>query len=395
MLRSALTAIASRSSCLVSAAARRDSSKLLSTTFARGMAVVRKDGQFKTWKPITPGLRHRRMVVRDHLHKGKPIRALTVAKRRTGGRCRNTGRITCRHRGGGFKRRIRLVDFNRFKAGASQVVRLEYDPGRTAHIALLKHLTTNELSYIVAPEGLQQGMIVRSYRFLQYQPEKIAKEDQALKQEVESNMSYLNEQRRRYLAKIISGGEAVQAGSSSSSSASESTAAAATGSSTDSNITRQLDLSIGTCMPLKYIPMGTVIHCISLSHDGKAALCRAAGTSARLLATGQTGHALLKLQSGEIRKIPVEACATIGSVCNANHKHEQYGTAGARRRRGWRPRVRGVAQNVCDHPLGGGRGKSKSNRIPVSPWGKPSKGGRTRTHINPLVVKRYPTKTRR
>ncbi|KAI8870672.1 ribosomal protein L2 [Ramicandelaber brevisporus] len=292
------------------------------------MAVVRKDGQFKTWKPITPGLRHRRMVVRDHLHKGKPIRALTVAKRRTGGRCRNTGRITCRHRGGGFKRRIRLVDFNRFKAGASQVVRLEYDPGRTAHIALLKHLTTNELSYIVAPEGLQQGMIVRSYRFLH-------------------------------------------------------------------NITRQLDLSIGTCMPLKYIPMGTVIHCISLSHDGKAALCRAAGTSARLLATGQTGHALLKLQSGEIRKIPVEACATIGSVCNANHKHEQYGTAGARRRRGWRPRVRGVAQNVCDHPLGGGRGKSKSNRIPVSPWGKPSKGGRTRTHINPLVVKRYPTKTRR
>ncbi|KAJ1975499.1 mitochondrial 54S ribosomal protein rml2 [Dimargaris xerosporica] len=299
----------------------------------RGMAVVRKDGIFKTFKPITPGIRHRRLPLRDHLWKKGPIKELTVAKRRTGGR-NNTGRITVRHRGGGHKRRIRLVDFHRFKEGPQRVVRLEYDPGRSAHIALLEHTQTKELSYIVAPDGLNPGMTVHSFR--RVDPSKQI--DQA----------------------------------------------------TGEEITRSVNADVGNCMPLSMIPVGTTVHCLGLRPDGRAQLARSAGTFAQVISTGTKGLAQVRLSSGEVRKIPVGACATIGVVSNINHKNRRLGKAGARRHLGWRPSVRGVAMNPVDHPHGGGRGKSKSNIHPKSPWGKPAKGGKTRFKLSPLVVRRRP-----
>ncbi|KAJ1656531.1 mitochondrial 54S ribosomal protein rml2 [Dispira simplex] len=300
---------------------------------SRGMAVVRRDALFKTYKPITPGLRHRRMPLRDHLWKKGPIKALTIPKRRKGGR-NNLGRITVRHRGGGHKRRIRVVDFHRVEGGAQHVVRLEYDPGRSAHIALLKHKETGKLSYIVAPDKLEPGMTVHSFR----------KQDPS--KQVDQK--------------------------------------------TGEEITRSVNIDVGNCLLLSMIPVGTIVHCVGLRPNGRAQLCRAAGTFAQILSTGLMGHAQLRLSSGEIRKIPVSACATIGVVSNINHKNRQLGKAGTRRNLGWRPSVRGVAMNRRDHPHGGGRGKSKSNVQPVSPWGKPAKGGRTRKHTNQMVVKPRP-----
>ncbi|KAJ1913485.1 mitochondrial 54S ribosomal protein rml2 [Tieghemiomyces parasiticus] len=304
-----------------------------SLTPTRGMAVVRRDGLFKTYKPITPGLRHRRMPLRDHLWKKGPIKELTIAKRRQGGRnC--TGRITVRHRGGGHKRRIRLVDFHRKDAGEQRVVRLEYDPGRSAHIALLEHTETKKLSYVVAPDKLEPGMTVQSFR--NYDPSK------------------------------------------------------QTDASTGQEITRSVSIDVGNCLLLSMIPVGINIHCISMHPAGPAKLARAAGTFAQVVSTGASGYAQVRLCSGEVRKIPVNSCATIGVVSNVNHIHTQLGKAGARRHRGWRPVVRGMAMNKCDHPHGGGRGKSKSNVQPVSPWGKPAKGGKTRKRPNRMVVKPRP-----
>lgn len=287
--------------------------------------------QFKTKKPSTPGKRWLKRVPRDHLYKGKAVRALTVAKRGTGGR-NNTGRITIRHRGGGHKRRIRIIDWNRQEAGSQTVLRLEHDPGRTAWIALLKDDSTGKLSYIVAPHGIRAGDKVTSYR---------------------SNNT--------------NGGGSEQ-----------------------EQITRTVAIDVGNCMPLKMIPVGTILHNIGLKRHGPAIMARSAGAYAQLIQTGESGYAQVRLSSGEVRLVPVDACATIGAVCNPDHQHEMLGKAGRSRWLGIRPTVRGMAMNSCDHPHGGGRGKSKGNKDPRSPWGVLSKGGKTRKTPNQFIVKPRP-----
>ncbi|KAI8365344.1 translation protein SH3-like domain-containing protein [Radiomyces spectabilis] len=287
--------------------------------------------QFKTYKPTTPGKRWLKRVPRDHLYKGKAVRSLTVAKRSSGGR-NNTGRITIRHRGGGHKRRIRIIDWHRKEAGAHVVVRLEHDPGRTAWIALLKHQETGKLSYIVAPNGVKAGDTLYSYR-------SVAKD--ATQQE-------------------------------------------------DDSITRTAAIDVGNCMPLKMLPVGTIIHNIGLKRNGPAVMARAAGNYAQLIQTGDTGYAQVRLSSGEVRLVPVDACATIGAVSNPDHQHEMLGKAGRSRWMGIRPTVRGMAMNAVDHPHGGGRGKSKGNKDPRSPWGVLAKGGKTRKRPNQFVVKPRP-----
>jgi ribosomal protein L2 len=227
------------------------------------------------------------------------------------------------------------VDWKRVQKGKQLVVRIEYDPNRSAHIALLKHLESKKLSYIVAPDGLEKGQVVESFMHLVYDKQ----EDK--------------------------GEEA---------------------------ITRALPTNVGNCLPLKYMPIGSIVHCVGLHKFGKAQLCRSAGTSAQILYTALEGHAQLRLASGEVRKVPVDACATMGTSSNPNHQHRIIGKAGVRRWMGWRPTVRGVAMNAVDHPHGGGRGKSKGNKHPRSPWGVLAKGGKTRFHKNPLVIKARPRK---
>lgn len=283
--------------------------------------------QFKTKKPTTPGKRWLKRVPRDHLYKGKAVRALTIAKRSKGGR-NNKGRITVRHRGGGHKRRIRILDWKRMDIGNQTVMRLEHDPGRTAWIALLRHDETGKLSYIVAPQGLKPGDTVTSYRGLAADADEI--------------------------------------------------------------ITHTVAIEPGNCMPLRMVPVGTIIHNIGLRRNGPAIIARAAGTYAQLIQTGETGYAQVRLMSGEVRRVPVEACATIGAVSNPDHQHEMLGKAGRSRWLGIRPTVRGVAMNAVDHPHGGGRGKSKGNKHPRSPWGVLAKGGKTRKTPNQFVVKPRP-----
>lgn len=288
---------------------------------------VNPANQFKTKKPTTPGKRWLKRVPRDHLYKGKAVRALTIAKRNSGGR-NNTGRITIRHRGGGHKRRIRILDWQRQEQGHQTVQRLEHDPGRTAWIALLRHDTTGKLSYIVAPQGLKAGDKVSSYR-------------------ADKNKA-------------------------------------------EEDITRTVAIDVGNCMPLKMIPVGTILHNIGLKRNGPAIMARSAGAYAQLIQTGETGYAQVRLSSGEVRLVPVDACATIGAVSNPDHQHEMLGKAGRSRWLGIRPTVRGMAMNACDHPHGGGRGKSKGNKDPRSPWGVLAKGGKTRKTPNQFVVKPRP-----
>ncbi|KXN74167.1 ribosomal protein L2 [Conidiobolus coronatus NRRL 28638] len=276
--------------------------------------LIRIENGFKLFKPTSPGIRFRRMP--------------------NGGR-NNSGRITVRHRGGGHKQRIRLVDFYRKKPGPWEVMRLEYDPGRSAHIALIQHLVDKEFSYILAPEELKPGMVVESFRANDRASDANLTDAQLLQEE----------------------------------------------------INRSLAIKVGNCLPLRMIPTGTIIHNIGLTADGPGQMVRTAGAKATLVHTGATGFAHIKLPSGEVRMVPVDACATIGVVSNSNHQHRVLGKAGARRRLGWRPTVRGMAMNPCDHPHGGGRGKSKGNRQPVSPWGVLAKGGKTRHRPNPMVVK--------
>ncbi|KAJ9073754.1 mitochondrial 54S ribosomal protein rml2 [Entomophthora muscae] len=298
--------------------------------------LVRIEGNFKTFKPITSGLRFRRYALRDHLWKGKPMRKLTVAKRKSGGR-NNSGRITVRHIGGGHRQRIRLVDFNRHEPHPCEVERIEYDPGRSAHIALIRNLNSGKHSYIIAPHTLMPGMIVESFRT----PKERSQED-------------IEEEERL--------GE----------------------------ITRTLPINIGNCMPLRMVPTGTIIHCVGLRASGPAQMVRTAGNWAQLVSTGETGYAHVRLSSGETRKVPVDAICTIGKVSNPDHQHRVLGKAGASRHLGIRPSVRGMAMNPCDHPHGGGRGKSKGGNHPVSPWGVLAKGGKTRKRPNPMVVKPRP-----
>ncbi|OGT10512.1 MAG: 50S ribosomal protein L2 [Gammaproteobacteria bacterium GWE2_42_36] len=254
-------------------------------------------------KPTSPGRRFVVKVVHPHLHKGAPCAALVKGISKTGGR--NTdGRMTSRHRGGGHKRLYRQIDFKRMdKDGISAVVeRIEYDPNRTAHIALLLY-QDGERRYIIAPEELKAG------------------------------------------DKVQSGIEA--------------------------------PIKTGNCLPLRHIPVGTVVHCVELKLGKGAQLARSAGTSIQIIAReGQ--YATLKLRSGELRKVLVDCRAVIGEVSNSQHNLRSLGKAGASRWRGIRPHVRGTAMNPVDHPHGGGEGRTKGGRHPVSPWGQPTKGYKTR-----------------
>ena len=253
-------------------------------------------------KPTSPGRRGVVKVQAKHLHKGTPHLPLIEHQPKKSGR-NSYGRITTRHQGGGHKQRYRVIDFKRDKDGIpAKVERLEYDPNRSAFIALLLY-ADGERRYIVAPNAVAAG------------------------------------------ATLMSGsGAAIEPGNS---------------------------------LPLRNIPVGSNIHCVEMKPGSGAQLARSAGASVQLLAReGQ--HATLRLRSGEVRKVPIECRATIGEVSNGEHSLRKLGKAGAKRWRGIRPTVRGVAQNPVDHPHGGGEGKTSGGRHPVSPWGKPTKGKKTR-----------------
>ncbi|HBQ45447.1 MAG TPA: 50S ribosomal protein L2 [Thiomicrospira sp.] len=272
------------------------------------MAIIRKA------KPTSPGRRFVVSIVEEKLHKGKPHAALLEKKSKTGGR-NNNGRITVRHHGGGHKQHYRMIDFKRNKDGISATVeRLEYDPNRSAHIALLKY-ADGERRYIIAPKGVEAGSVVES-------------------------------------------GENVS-------------------------------IKAGNCLPLRNIPVGTVVHALEMRPGKGAQIARSAGVSAQL--AGKDGaYVLVKLRSGEMRKILAECKATIGEVCNSEHSLRKLGKAGATRWRGVRPTVRGVAMNPVDHPHGGGEGRTSGGRNPVTPWGVPTKGKKTRSNkrTDNMIVRR-------
>ncbi|KAI9184475.1 mitochondrial 54S ribosomal protein rml2 [Blastocladiella emersonii ATCC 22665] len=296
-------------------------------------ALARSDGRFITYKPVTGGLRHKRDIDMDALgvYQGEPVTKLTIIKKRTGGR-NNHGRITARGRGGGPLRVIRTVDFTRRAPGPQKVVRIEFDPFRSAFLALLKHEASGELSYILAPQGLKAGDTVLSYRT--GVPADLANAEPG---------------------------------------------------------TAAPTIQVGNCLKIKDIPVGTTIHAIGLRRWGPAQLCRSAGTSGQIISNATEGYAQIRLQSGEVRLIHVECAATIGATSNPDWMHRILGSAGANRNRGRRPKVRGVAMNPCDHPHGGGESRTKG-KIPVTPWGVPTKGFRTRKKSKPTwwVVKGRP-----
>ncbi len=253
-------------------------------------------------KPTSPGSRFVVRIKNDELHKGKPFAKLIDKKSKNGGR-NNQGRITTRHKGGGHKQRYRIIDFKRNKIDISGVVeRLEYDPNRTANIALVLY-KDGERKYIIAPKGMGAGQEVLSAETTPVKP--------------------------------------------------------------------------GNCMPMRNIPLGTAIHCIELKPGKGAQMARSAGTSAQLVAK-EGAHVTLRLRSGEMRKVLADCKAVIGEVSNAERNLISLGKAGASRWRGIRPTVRGVVMNPVDHPHGGGEGRTSGGRHPVSPWGMPTKGYKTR-----------------
>jgi len=265
-------------------------------------------------KPTSPGRRFVVSVKTPGLHKGKPHAGLLEKKGKSGGR-NNAGRITSRHVGGGHKQRYRIIDFKRNKDGIEAAVeRIEYDPNRSAHIALLKYMD-GERRYIIAPKGLRAGDRVRSG------------DDAGIKP--------------------------------------------------------------GNCLPLRNIPVGSVVHCIELKPGKGAQMARSAGTSAQLVAR-EGAYATLRLRSTEMRKVLSDCRAVIGEVGNGEHNLRSLGKAGASRWRGVRPTVRGVAMNPVDHPHGGGEGRTSGGRHPVSPWGTPAKGYKTRSNkrTDHLIVRR-------
>ena len=270
-------------------------------------------------KPTSAGRRAVVKVVHPDLHKGAPFAALVEKKTSTAGR-NNNGHITTRHKGGGHKKHYRIVDFRRNKdAIPAKVERIEYDPNRTAHIALLCY-ADGERRYIIAPRGVKPG------------------------------------------AELMSGAEA--------------------------------PIKAGNALPIRNIPVGTTIHCIELQPGKGAQIARSAGSSAMLLAR-EGVYAQLRLRSGEIRKVHVDCRATVGEVGNEEHSLRKIGKAGANRWRGIRPTVRGVAMNPVDHPHGGGEGRTGEGRVPVSPWGTPTKGFRTRRNKrtdNMIVRRRFSNK---
>jgi large subunit ribosomal protein L2 len=268
----------------------------------------------KHFNPVTASLRGTVLIDRSELWKGKPVKGLTEGKNSSGGR-NNHGRITSRFRGGGHKQAYRIVDFKRRKFDvAATVERLEYDPNRTAFIALIKY-ADGELSYILAPQRLKVG-------------------------------------------------DPVIAGA-------------------------RVDIKPGNAMPLAAIPVGTIIHNIELKVGAGGKMARSAGTFAQLVGKDQ-GYAQIKLTSGELRIVRAECMATIGAVSNADHQNEQIGKAGRNRWLGRKPHNRGVVMNPVDHPHGGGEGRTSGGRHPVTPWGKPTKGYKTRSNkrTDDLIIRR-------
>ena len=257
----------------------------------------------RKYNPTTPGQRGLILIDRSDLYKGKPVKKLTEGLKRSGGRD-NQGHVTSRHRGGGHKRNYRLIDFKRSKLDvAAKVERIEYDPNRTAHIALVTY-TDGEQAYILAPQRLNAGDTV------------IASEN--------------------------------------------------------------ADIKPGNALPLKNIPVGTILHNVEMKPGKGGQLARSAGSYVQL--TGKdSGYALLRLRSGEVRKVPADCMASVGAVSNPDHQNQKFGKAGRSRWMGKRPHVRGVAMNPVDHPHGGGEGKTSGGRHPVTPWGKPTKGKKTRS----------------
>jgi large subunit ribosomal protein L2 len=272
----------------------------------------------KTFNPTTPSQRHLVIVDRSELWKGKPVKALTEGLRQKGGR-NNSGRITMRYRGGGHKRRYRIVDFKRQKDDAPAVVeRLEYDPNRTAFIALIRY-PDGEQSYILAPQRLRAGDTV------------------------------------------VSG--------------------------------ERVDVKPGNSMPLRNMPLGTIVHNVEMKPGKGGQIARSAGTYVQLVGREQ-GYALLRMVSGEMRMVRAECRATIGAVSNPDHQNIVIGKAGRNRWLGRKPSVRGVAMNPIDHPHGGGEGKTSGGRHPVTPWGKPTKGKKTRHNkaTDRLIIRRRQSK---
>ena len=265
-------------------------------------------------KPTSPGRRFAVRVRSPELHKGGPHESLVASKKRKGGR-NNQGRITTRHRGGGHKQRYRIIDFRRDKDGVpARVERLEYDPNRSAHLALLLY-KDGERRYIIAPKGLRPG------------------------------------------DRVMSG--------------------------------RESAIKPGNAMALRSVPLGSLVHCIEMKPGKGAQLARAAGSSAQLVAR-EGNYVTLRMRSGEMRKVHVDCRATRGEVGHGEHNLRKLGKAGASRWRGRRPTVRGVAMNPVDHPHGGGEGRTSGGRHPVSPWGMPTKGKKTRSNkrTDKMIVRR-------
>jgi len=265
-------------------------------------------------KPTSAGRRSQVKVVTPDLYKGAPFEPLLEKQSKNSGR-NNNGRITVRHRGGGAKQRYRIIDFKRNKDGiAAKVEHIEYDPNRTAHIALLLY-ADGERRYIIASEGIKEG------------------------------------------DEVMSGESA--------------------------------PIKAGNCLPLRNIPLGTTIHCVEMKPGKGAQMARSAGASVQLVAR-EGSYATLRMRSGEMRKVLAECRATIGQVGNGEHALRSLGKAGAKRWLGIRPTVRGVAMNPVDHPHGGGEGRTSGGRHPVTPWGVPTKGYKTRKNkrSDNLIVRR-------
>ncbi|KAI0830834.1 mitochondrial ribosomal protein subunit L2 [Trametes gibbosa] len=338
-------------------------------------ALARTSVLYKTYKPVTPGIRHLKRPLSPHLYQGRPLRELTVALRKRGGR-NNHGHITVRHRGGGHKQRIRIIDFMRMEPGPCDVVRIEYDPGRSAHIALIKN-RNSELSgdkiwsYILAPDTLRAGDVVQSFR-----------------QGIPPGLVPGFEDSKGVRGKILNKQEAEP----SSQTQTASTASLALG------VLRAIIIKPGNVVPLRLIPPGTIIHNIALNPQGRAILVRSAGTFGQVVEHEESGkYSHVRLQSGEVRQVLQDCVATVGKVSNPLWKNRNLGKAGRSRWLGRRPHVRGMAMNRCDHPHGGGRGKSKGNKQPRSIWGWLAKGKRTRKpgpkgpkNSNKMVIRERP-----
>jgi large subunit ribosomal protein L2 len=270
----------------------------------------------KQFNPVTPSLRGTVLIDRRELWKGKPVKQLTEGKNKTGGR-NNHGRTTSFFRGGGHKQSYRYVDFKRRKHDVGATVeRLEYDPNRSAFIALIKY-DDNELAYILAPQRLKAG------------------------------------------DRVISGA--------------------------------RVDIKPGNAMPMAAMPVGTIVHNVELKIGGGGKMARAAGCYAQLVGK-DAGYAQIKLQSGELRIVRAECMATVGAVSNPDNQNQSIGKAGRNRWLGWRPHNRGVVMNPVDHPHGGGEGRTSGGRHPVTPWGKPTKGYKTRVNkrTDGLIIRRRP-----